>query len=106
MAIEVSANNNPLPKMYTGDIDDDDPYYYGNNFNRLFYTDKRFRIGIIAAISIGVFLLYAGLAAVEVLYLDNRSIGFGGPIDQTVDTYWDIANKPLASIFVGVNSAT
>ncbi len=103
----MSANNNPVPKMYTGDIDDDkDPsYYYGNNFNRLFHTDKRFLIGVIAVVSVGGFLLYAGFAAVEVLYLDNRSIDFGGLIDQIVDTYWDIGNKPLASIF-GVNSAT
>jgi hypothetical protein len=51
--------------------------------------------------------MYAGLAVVQELYIDNQAIGFGGPIDQAIDTYSDAFNKPLASIFgVGVNSAT
>gem|GEM_PF-4912670 len=37
----MSANDNQVPKMYTGDIDDgDDPYYYGSNFNRLGGVDS------------------------------------------------------------------
>jgi hypothetical protein len=40
------------------------------------------------------------------LYIDNNAIGFGGPMDQAFDSYWDAFNKPLASIFgVGGNSA-
>jgi len=101
---EMSVNNNPVPKLYTGNIDDDDGFD-GSNFNRRFYIDKRFRIGVLAVIAAGVFFAYAGLAVVQELYIDNRALGFGGPIDQIVDTYWDIGNKPLASI-IGVNSAT
>jgi hypothetical protein len=104
----MSANNNPRPKMYTGNIDDDndDPYYNNSNFNRRFYTDKGFRIRIIAVIVASVFFVYAGLAVVQELYIDNNAIGFGGPVDQAIDTYWDAFNKPVASIFgVGGNSA-
>jgi hypothetical protein len=34
----MSVNNNPTPKMYTGNIDDDDDPY-GSNFNPRFYVD-------------------------------------------------------------------
>src|SRR5215212_382801 len=102
---EMSVNNKPVPKLYTGNNDEDDDGFDGSNFNRRFYTDKRFRIGVLAVTAAGVFFAYAGLAVVKELYIDNQAIGFGGPIDQMTDTYLDAFNKPLASIF-GVNSAT
>jgi hypothetical protein len=103
----VSVNDNPIPRM-GGNSDDDDDDPYGSNFNRRFYTNKGFRIGVIAVIAALVFLAYAGLAVVQELYIDNQAIGLiGGPVDQTIDLYWDMFNKPVASIFgVGVDSAT
>ena len=104
----MSVNDNPipLPKM-GGNSDDDDDDPFGSNFNRRFYTDKRFRIGVIAVVAALAFLMYAGLAVAQELYIDNQAIGFGGSIDQTLDLYWDMFNKPLVSIFgVNVNSPT
>ena len=72
---------------------------YGSNFNRRFYVDKGFRIRVIAVIAAVAFFVYAGLAVVQELYIDNQAIGFGGSIDQTIDLYGDMFNKPLASIF-------
>jgi hypothetical protein len=76
-------------------------------------SDLTFRYGFVAGEDE---MTKAGTYTVQIQYfppgdagiqnLDNRSIGFGGPISQTADTDWDIANKQLASIFVGVNSAT
>jgi hypothetical protein len=34
---------------------------------------------------------------------NDQAIGFGGSIDQTADLYWDVFNKPFASIF-GIHS--